>query len=349
MSSTQQQQQTINYEKLPLAFGIFTGLWLVAGLAWIAHVAYYYYFKKISLSLHRIIILIPLAKLVHTSTSIYLFNDCASNGNRCGVTPTIIANIANVIFNICLFGGLLYLGKGVSITRTAIEASEKRSMIWNLVCLALCEIAKVFNVFFIFPLFVIYVIIFGHALSSIGMNIKLLDHRYMEVEAPLILEVNIMKSPTFMKMNLFKKLRFLLFLFLGSYIAIFALMVVFMFAGETQNDFWIQLVAAEALQFTVCGLVAMLIRIRDFSEYQQVDERVEQLRRDRQQRARNDIRDLLRTITTAPSSDETERQTVKFATKTNPITNSLCLCVIENPVSKENVQGKYALAVEASQ
>lgn len=198
-----------------------------------------------------------------------------------------------------------------------------------------------------FPLFVIYVIIFGHALSSIGMNIKLLDHRYMEVEVPLILQVNIMKSPTFMKMNLFKKLRFLLFLFLGSYVAIFALMVVFMFAGEMQNDFWIQVVASEALQFTVCCLVSLLIRIRDFSEYQQIDDQVERLRQERQQRARNDIRDLLRNITTAPPSDETERKTVKFATKTNPITNASCLCLIENPASKENIQGKYALAVEA--
>ena len=187
------------------------------------------------------------------------------------------------------------------------------------------------------------------------MNIKLLNHRYLEVEAPLVLQVDIMKSSTFMKLMLFKKLRFLLFLFLASYIAIFALMMVFMFVGEISQNFWIQIVAAESLQFAVCLLVAFLIRIRDFTEHEQIDTRIETHRRERRANNRANMRmDLNRFIQeyfhnpSGTNANETSRneQTTKFATKTNPITNTECLCLIDNPVSKDSNQGKYAVAIQ---
>src|SRR3989338_2975457 len=118
-TTTSDQFDPKAYENLPIAYGVFSGLWALIGLIWILHIAYYYYFKKFSLSLHRYIILIPLAKIIHTSCSLYFFYDCAYNGrSQCSVTPTLLSNIANVVFNIILFGILLLLGKGLGITRT---------------------------------------------------------------------------------------------------------------------------------------------------------------------------------------------------------------------------------------
>ena len=152
MSTTTTTSDQFNpkaYENLPIAYGVFTGLWAVVGLLWIIHVVYFLYLKKYSLSLHRYIVLVPLAKIIHTSCSIYLFYDCAYNGkSQCTVTPTLLSNTANVIFNLVLFGCLLILAKGVAITRNSLENTEKRSIIWNLTCLALCEVARIFNIFF---------------------------------------------------------------------------------------------------------------------------------------------------------------------------------------------------------
>ena len=361
------------YQNLPIVYGVFTGLWALAALAWVGHIAYYRY-KGLSLALHTMICSVPILKAIHTGSAIYFYYDCAFNGlNSCTVGPMIGTNIANLAFEVILFQALLYLSKGISITRTSMDSSEKRSIIWNLICLGLCIVAKTFNVFFVvcicvmilltchqFPLYVIYVILIGHAFSAIGVNVKLLNHRYADVELGMVLDVNVMKSPTFMKIGLFKKLRFVLLMFVVSYVMVSVVLVVFTFVGEVRKDVWIQLTTLEAIQFAVCALVALLLRLRDFSDYERVDERVEALRRERRVQnratARNNLANLLNGYlnTDIPMQQEPQqeeqsdnRKVLKFATKMHPITKTPCLCMIENPVAKDSNQNQYAMAVES--
>lgn len=155
---------------LPLSFGALTVLWTALLVLWIGHIVYYR--RKYSFGLHRLLCVLPVAKMLSLVLGLVYYRDCVAHGvvgdgMSCRIRWTyFLYDLSDMVFLVAIFHVLFLLSKGYSITRNHFEEQERKAMLWNLSCIAICRIAYsmsnyfvVRTIFVILYIFVIFIII----------------------------------------------------------------------------------------------------------------------------------------------------------------------------------------------
>eukprot|EP00761_Pharyngomonas_kirbyi_P008566 gb/GECH01008578.1/.p1 GENE.gb/GECH01008578.1/~~gb/GECH01008578.1/.p1 ORF type:complete len:475 (+),score=97.31 gb/GECH01008578.1/:1-1425(+) len=236
--------------------------WCLVFIIWTTHVLKW---RKIKIRFHRHWAKIPILKILSLLFDFGYYLDCTLNGDsqngECPQRLFYVTALFNAGFQMALYSLLLSLSKGYGITRTHLERRQIIRISVNIIFLGFLLFLAYVNEYFILPLIFVYVMTIGHLFGGLAMNIRRLSSEIAsnpnngENEQE---ETSSQLSPMIRKYILFKKIQFL--------VMVFVLIQAFiMVAGFFITVSWIITGMGELLFALFVFFLSFLMRIRNWN------------------------------------------------------------------------------------
>lgn len=114
------------YQYLPVMYGVIVGVWVVFAVLW--NYLVHHVYKDSGALLCRAVAGLPLIKIVSVSIGISFWATCEKWG-MCSFWLSVAYENTNLIFDTCLLGCFMLVGKGWSISRQVVPPQEWRMVL----------------------------------------------------------------------------------------------------------------------------------------------------------------------------------------------------------------------------
>ena len=251
---------------IPLVKLVFACIWAAFTLLWTVNWLMY---RRQSILLHNYLHFIFIVKIISLVISYLRWQIQTQHGDTV-VAPTVFDIALEFVFFEFLLHCVCFIGKGWCVVRIILTRQEHRLSV-----LISLSTAIGFLLFFVFQSYLLVVLIV--------MYILLVRYVYLNVNAIIYsLDMASTVAPIYSDAELYatamqKKIKVLRTFQRG--LGIYAFVVLVSIIGVrffVLGEGWIEDMLQESYDFLFCAFLACLFRLRDFSEYQAVSERLQE-------------------------------------------------------------------------
>lgn len=247
------QHLDTGHEPLPRMYLGLMVTWMFLLFAQGAH-ALTWHANKIT-NLHRIMMAVPVFKVVHCATGMFKWNTMSVRGFF-PFWVQVMHVSAMTLNQAATFGTLLLVARGWLVTRRSLPNSEKQTTVTCITLLVVLNFAYRYyslSNFSFFALAILYMTILALILSSVARNIRELKMQVMILRQA---DIDPTSTPAHVKAIMYRRYQIILFVFVCT--KIFLEMVLLFL----RNYPWITSLFTEVVDMILCVAVAHTFRLR---------------------------------------------------------------------------------------